>query len=174
MILIINFDRTNYSPSLLDILSCKEAHIDKNQIIVDVPNLEERFFALTGFKFHLDNKYGIQEHIHGELISQNKIPFSTVSHHDVVVHILPLLRIGKKVHEIFEMAKNISNPLARSWAFEQAFVIPQLILIHKKIEPVQVKFFMENIKNNNLDLSNEDIMEIELFLTFAVDYYSKV
>lgn len=173
MILLIKFDRTNYSPSLLDILSCKEAMIDKNQIIVDVPNLEERFFALTGFKFQLDDKYGMQEHMHGKLISQNKISFSTVSHHDVIVHILPLLRVGKNVHEIFEMAKTITNPLARAWAIEQSFTIPQLILIHKKIEPIQVKFFMENIKNNQPNLSNEDMMEIELFLTFAVDYYSK-
>ena len=173
MILLIKFDRTNYSPSLLDILSCKEANIDKNQIIVDVPNLEERFFALTGFKFYLNEKYGIQEHQHGELITQNKIPFSTVSHHDVIVHILPLLRIGKNVHEVFELSKTISSPLARAWAFEQALIIPQLILIHKKIEPIQVKFFMENIKTHQPDLSNEDMMEIELFLTFAVDYYSK-
>lgn len=174
MILIIKLDRSNYSPSLLDILSCKEANIDKNQIIVDVPSLEERFFALTGFKFHLDEQYGIQEHVHGDLLLENKIPFSTVSHHDVIVHILPFLRVGKSAHEVFEMAKKITNSLARSWAFEHAFVIPQMILIHKKIEPIQVKFFMENIKNNQPDLSNEDMMEIELFLTYAVDYYTKI
>ena len=33
---------------------------------------------------------------------------------------------------------------------------------------------MENIKNQQPDLSPEDLVEIELFLMFAVDYYTKI
>lgn len=147
-------------------LSCAEVSIDKDDLVIDLEKLQEKFFSLTGFNLGSADLMDP-----GQMILLGQAPLSPGNAQHMLIYILPLLKIGKPITEILLKTKDLESNQARTAAFDQILGIPQVVLIHKKIEPIQVKFFMENIKNNYPNLAADEMVQIEFCLHMAVDLY---